>query len=180
MSDISKTVFISHSSKNGGLARILQQEIIKALDIVDSRNVFVSSTPDAIGCSDEWFETVVKNLDEADALIVLIASESMKSNWVWFEIGHFWSSKGGQHIYPAYTDAGIKIPHPLSTKQAKHLNNSKEIKNFFDKLCEQFGGDSTKVDIDSIIAAYKPKGASVRVVKHNGWTRKRNKNVPRN
>ena len=45
---------------------------MKVLDIVDGKDVFVSSTPDGIDCSKEWFEAVVENLKSADALVVLI------------------------------------------------------------------------------------------------------------
>ena len=69
-------IFISHSSMDKDLALVLQEQIAIVLGI-NTSDVFVSVDPYAIPAGSDWFETITKQLDVADALVVIVSSSSM-------------------------------------------------------------------------------------------------------
>lgn len=144
-------IFISHSSNDKQLAEVIKEQVEHVLVSVKP-DVFVSSAPDAIDVGDRWFETIIKKLQIADALIVLVTPTSVERKWVWFEIGYFWSKRdqGRGHIYPLYLPQVTAIPHPLSELQAKSLDSEHEISVVFGKLCNQFQIPECNTELVSI------------------------------
>ena len=152
MSDKS-VIFISHSSKDGELARLLKQQIENCFN--NTVEVFAAN----IDPGENWFNKVMGKLNDADSIIVLITSNSVKdSHWVWFELGYFWSvhnqslkslDERAKIFYPLYMD-GVEWPNPVKDLQIQAVLLSDEIQllSFFQKLCQQFGyGDLAKTDL---------------------------------
>jgi hypothetical protein len=150
-------IFISHSSKDGDLARLLKQQI----ELCFSNDVEVFAAD--INPGENWFDKVMSKLNLADAIAVLITPDSVNSShWVWFELGYFWArhddslrnSETKQKIYyPLYVN-GIEWPNPVEDLkvQAALLSSAGELGNFFNQLCQQFkNGNTARIDLEAII-----------------------------
>lgn len=132
-------IFVSHASVDADLAKVLGEQIESVLGS-ENIEVFVSSNDDAIDAGTAWFERVVNALQKTEALVVLLTPNSVDRRWVWFEVGYIWRKMDAEkHIYPLAISSSQSIPHPLNTLQAKFLDSEGQIKNFFDRLCAQFG-----------------------------------------
>jgi hypothetical protein len=143
-------IFISHSSKDKDVALHLQLQLMNVFDI-SALNVFRSTDPFAIPSSSEWFEEIKKNLDKADALVVIVSQASINSVWVGYEIGYFWHKTSGQNIYPLVMPE-TEIRGPIERLQYKLLNNSDSLKAFFTDLCRNLKtGNSETADVSLIV-----------------------------
>ena len=156
-------IFISHSSKDKQLALVIQEQIANVLGM-NTGNVFVSTDPYAISSSSDWFEIITKQLDLADALVVIASSSSMQSIWVGYEIGYFWSKAGRRkYIYPLVTEA-VELKGPLERLQSKALYDEGNLKAFFADICANLGiGDPNAASINSILTI--ARDASVEEIK---------------
>lgn len=179
MSEAKPVIFLSHASDDKELAELLAEQI-RVMFGRDTVKVFVSSEPDAIGAGDKWFPTILQQLEEATALVVLLTPNSIDRRWVWFEIGYFWrkveTSEG--RLYPLHTPSIKEIPHPLNELQAKSLKDREQLKTFASNLKDQFGfGEPNHFDTDAILTwVTKP---SVIIGTHNLYTRRGKRAVPR-
>ena len=147
-------IFISHSSKDTELARLIKQQIEIC---VNGAEAFASD----IEPGENWFDKVMGKLKEAEAIVVLITPNSVSiSHWVWFELGYFWSRHDNvlddlnqiqKLFYPLFID-GTDLPNPVHDLkvQAANLNNKRDLLGFFRAICNQFNGNITHVNFDSI------------------------------
>lgn len=150
-------IFISHSSKDTELARLIKQQIEIC---IDGAEAFASD----IEPGENWFEKVMGKLKEADAIVVLITPNSVAfSHWVWFEMGYFWSrhdnalespGERGRICYLLYLP-DIELPNPVSDLQIQmtSLLSKRDLNEFFLNLEKRFDGKSISVNYDEIIAA---------------------------
>lgn len=154
-------IFISHSSPDGSLARLLKQQIELCFD--NRVEAFAAD----IEPSENWFDKVMDKLNQAEAIVLLIAHNSVRlSHWVWFELGYFWArhddvllsaDKKKKIYYPLYID-DIKWPSPVEDLkiQAALLSDVDQLGRFFGQLVRQFsGGNTTQINMDAIIAEAK-------------------------
>ncbi len=161
MSNTKPTIFISHSSKDGALATQVQETIDcvileqnkfiaglgdfkeATIEIEGEKypadsffpiscHIFVSSQPYAIEAGRRWQDELFARLDKADILIPIITPNSISSQWVWFEIGYFWSTYKGQNILPLKQD--VEIPEPLNLIQGKSWADLDNRKAYFGSL----------------------------------------------
>ena len=168
-------IFISHSSKDKELALVLQEQIANVIGVAKS-NVFLSTDSGAIPASSDWFGEIKKNLDGADALVILFTPSSTESSWVNFEIGYFWHKTRGKYIYPVTTpNVQVEGKGPVERLQAKSLGEVSQIEAFFEALINQHGGELTKLDTNAIkeVVEPKPSFAKVQVTGLYGNTPKR-------
>lgn len=134
-------IFISHSSKDREIANLLKTEIE---DLFDNKiEVWHSSRDDSISAGDDWLETIRKNLDKANALLVLVSRYAKASEWVHWEIGYFEKNqRNTQKILPVYvaTIANEAIFNVLAYKrtQSKSLNNVKSISDLLISISKKF------------------------------------------
>jgi hypothetical protein len=79
-------VFISHSAKDAWLARVIAEKIAKtgATPWLDEKDL---QGGDILG------EKIRQGIDACQEAIVLVSLESIKSQWVIFEIGAVWGQK---------------------------------------------------------------------------------------
>ncbi len=142
-------VFVSYASPDEELAKFIGSQIESVLS-TDRIDVFVST----IDAGEKWFPTIQEALDRCEALVVLITPASIDRRWVWFEIGYVWAKTRDvkRHIYPLALSRAQEIPHPLSEHQGKFLDSKRDIENFFEQLCEQFGfGEPENANNDLLI-----------------------------
>jgi MFS superfamily sulfate permease-like transporter len=144
-------IFISHSSLDKDMARVLQEQIETVLGGKENAVVFNSSDPYAIPTGSDWFEEIAAQLDKSHVLVVLVTASAKQSIWVGFEIGYFWSRAKGKHIYPVAVP-GAKTFGPIEKLQAKSLDKPEHIDGFLRHLCQDLGiGDPTLADTKPII-----------------------------
>ena len=128
-------IFISHSSKDKELADKFKKILEGCFQF--QIDVFASSNPEAISVGRDWFDEIIQKIDKATVLLALVTPISVKSNWVWFEIGFYWNLylKDGQNrkIIPLYTP-DVEVPSPLNTLQAKAITEEDEMKAFHREL----------------------------------------------
>jgi hypothetical protein len=145
-------IFISHSHQDKQLARHIKLQLENC---IPTHEAFASD----IDAGENWFDTVMGKLDNAEAIVVLITPNSVSmSHWVWFELGYFW----GKHpndirtrsraYYPIFVQ-DTKLPSPIHDLQiqAMCINERDELSRFFSSITKSLGGDVTKLDMSEII-----------------------------
>jgi DNA-binding MarR family transcriptional regulator len=129
-------IFISHVAVEAELARMLKKQIESAFR--GKCHAFVSSSPDDIKPSDNWFDRLNQSLNKARALLIICSRTSLKSPWLFFEAGFAISKKlkifpichGGQD-----TDS---LTIPLSLFNALQLSDSEFSRELISALSEIF------------------------------------------
>lgn len=144
-------IFISHSSKDEELALVLKQQIELCFD--SQVEVFVARY--SLEPSQDWLNEIIQNLEDAEALIILMTPSSKTSYWVGFEVGHVWEKISLQKliVYPIRLPR-IEVFGPFWQKHAVLLDRSDEVKRLFQNLGNQFDHEiSERVDLDKIMNA---------------------------
>ncbi|MEO8613270.1 MAG: toll/interleukin-1 receptor domain-containing protein [Chloroflexota bacterium] len=152
-------IFISHSSQDGELARLIKRQIELCFD--NNVEAFAAD----INPGEDWFIKVMGKLNAADAIVVLITHYSVNSShWVWFELGYFWArhdealknSEAKRKIYYPIYMKNVEWPNPVKDLQiqAALLNDKSSVRSFFQQLCHQFeNGKIGHVQVDEIVEA---------------------------
>ena len=159
-------IFISHSSKDTELAQALKKQIEGCFD--NTLEAFAST----IEPGENWFQKVMRKLDQADAIVTIITPNSVtESHWVWFELGYFWArhdqalrdaNSKRKIYYPLYWNLiSGQWPNPVRDLQiqAIPINDQTKLHDFFRALCDQFGGELNSVDLSEILEKF-PKNSS--------------------
>ena len=153
-------IFISHASSADGTVAVALGEKLK--EYLDPIEVFVTSSPEAIPAATKWFPDMLKHLEVAQALVVIVSPLSKYSQWVHFEIGYF--SKvyedrkraGEENLdkYPIYplTIADEPIFDTIKDAQGKSLDQSQSLQQFFKDITSDFErGGPTEFDVEDIV-----------------------------
>ncbi len=87
-------IFISHSHSDEAIAYKLFDFLMSALKLEDD-NILCTSAPNSgLSFNSNYSSERLKtNLKDADALVALITTDSLRSLWIPFEIGSFWSTE---------------------------------------------------------------------------------------
>jgi hypothetical protein len=147
-----KTIFISHAAED----KVVAEEVKVQIENVfcESVSVFVSSI--TIEPGQNWFETIIANIMEADAFIVIVTPLSERRPFVWFEIGFSWVRKLSEksEIYALCVppiDPGSLL-EPLCRLQAISLSEEEKIRVFFERLSKHFNmGNLKALDVSAIV-----------------------------
>lgn len=142
-------IFISHSSKDEELANELKKQIEACFD--HQVEAFVARF--SIEPSKDWLHEIIENLKIAQALIVLMTPFSKASYWVGFEVGYLYERIISNDPLPVYP---LRLPNtevfgPFWHKQSTSLDNTNDVKAFFNKVSKQFDNYVDKADIESIV-----------------------------
>ncbi|MCX6898528.1 MAG: toll/interleukin-1 receptor domain-containing protein [Verrucomicrobia bacterium] len=158
-------LFISHASSDGEFANVLKAEIEKVF--ADGIKVFSSSSPGAIGASNDWLQTIENRLGVAQAVIAIVTPLSIERPWLWFEVGASWlRARSNQlSIYPLCASEinFSELPSPLDRLQALSMGKSTDLKLLFEGLIRQFGFGKISSFKASNIIKRLPKYASVKI-----------------
>ncbi|MCK6580548.1 MAG: pentapeptide repeat-containing protein [Anaerolineae bacterium] len=145
-------IFLSHAHADALLAGVLKTQIMEELDL-PSDEVFVSSDPDAIREGD-WRSKVLAALESATVFVPLITPSSVRSTWVTFEYGQFWSRQQGESIYPVAHPKADLSTNPLNMMQFNLVTEKHHLEVFFSLLHRALSrGSAGKADLDAIIRA---------------------------
>lgn len=158
-------LFISHASSDGEFANVLKAEIEKVF--ADGINVFSTSSPGAIGASNDWLQTIETRLGVAQAVIAIVTPLSIERPWLWFEVGASWlRARSNQlSIYPLCAPEidFAELPSPLDRLQALSMGKAIDLKLLFEGLIGQFGFGKISSFKASNIIKRLPKYASVKI-----------------
>jgi hypothetical protein len=116
-------IFISHSSHDKWVARQISSVLIADghQTFLDEKDIVTGESIDA---------AIQKHLKDSDHLLLLLSPESLKSQWVFIELGG--AKALGKHIVPVlFHVAGNEIPHVISQLLARDIN---EIDKYFAEL----------------------------------------------
>lgn len=150
-------MFISHAHADKSIIAALKEQLDRVF--ANGLEVFASSIQ-GINPGNDWFSRIKENLNDSTVFLVVITPVSMDKNWVWFELGAFWSkittdSENRGYLFPLL--AGItpdKLPRPISDLQAISLDKPEEITRFFNELCQQINfGNTGLLETQKIIEA---------------------------
>ena len=144
-------IFFSHSSKDKVQAREIVERIRTELN--NEVDIFLSTLPNAIPGGD-WQGQLFRELEEADALALLLTPDSILSTWVIFEYSYF---LGRHHenidrVYMLRNEHMTEIPEPLDIVMAKSIEDEDEMAVIYERMREQFGiGASSGESVSDII-----------------------------
>lgn len=110
-------VFISHSSKDAWIARVIAEKIIAvgATPWLDEKRL---EGGDIIGMK------IRKGIDACQEAIVLVTPYSVKSQWVLLEIGAIWGQR--KRVTPILHGVTYNALSPFSDVKAIELNDLEE------------------------------------------------------
>jgi TIR domain-containing protein len=137
--------FISHASGESELGNLIKTHIDAAfIGMVD---VYVSSDGTSIAVGDNWMNSVVSHLQQADIFIVLCSQHSLDRPWINLELGA--ALTRGKTIIPlCHTDlvAAQLVRRPLSDFEALNASDPQGLKSLFTKLADALGSRVPAVD----------------------------------
>ncbi len=112
------TVFISHSSTDKPFAKKLMNELSQDKSLkfwIDENEILVG---------DDIQKSITKNLQQSDYLLVIISDNSIKSNWVNFEVSQFIGFAEGKNIIPIIISKDGKFVEPIDNliRRLKYLD----------------------------------------------------------
>lgn len=125
-------IFISHITEEKDLAINFKEYLENKFQ--NKIEIFVSSDMDSISLGDEWFKTIMSNLEKCDLMIILCSSISIKRPWINFEAGCGVIRK--IPVIPiCHSDLTLdKLPYPLKTLQSGKISNIEDIEKLFRKI----------------------------------------------
>ncbi len=152
MSDEKPNIFLSYSSKDKMLAEWLKATIETHVNV----NVFVAALD--IKTSEEWLKTICQRLDGAEALILLLTSNSVKSEWVSFEFGYFYKRSERASVQKCYVliyPNRVELPRPIesSNLQVASISEKGKLLDVFEQLRSRFGVNDVTFDIEQVMAS---------------------------
>ncbi|MBL7094195.1 toll/interleukin-1 receptor domain-containing protein [candidate division KSB1 bacterium] len=138
-------VFISHSYKNESLAQKIAEILKKAgLDVWDGREILPG---------DNWADKVSHALNESDAMVVLLTSDSLKSRSVRHEIEFALGEKRfRRRLIPVLVGSPDKfsgedfpwiLNHLKTVKLTESENNEEDLKQITQALFEDSSDTAT-------------------------------------
>jgi hypothetical protein len=137
--------FISHASGESELGSLLKTHIDAAfIGLID---VYVSSDGTSIAVGDNWMNSVVSHLQEADIFIILCSQYSLDRPWINLELGA--ALTRGKTIIPlCHTDllAAQLVCRPLSDFEALNASDPQGLKSLFTKLATALGSRVPAID----------------------------------
>lgn len=152
-------IFLSHIHEEKDLAILVQKAIED--EFSGFVKVFVSSDGSTIPAGANFLKRIEDGLIECIGGIYLISPNSVKRNWINFELGAVWirnivnQRNGGKElpILP-FCHSGItpsKLPMPLTNLNAIEAGNSAHLESAFKSLQTAVGGSGElKTDFDKL------------------------------
>jgi hypothetical protein len=136
-------VFISHATTDKRYAEILADYIKRTMV---GTKTFVASDAESIPSGSVWFQEILHNLSNADALVAVYSRNARSSLWLGFELGHFWRNHEGENIHCVF-DPSIELPSPLNQLQAKDFKSVASMAVFFTGLAQDLRRDYKSDDL---------------------------------
>ncbi|OZI09191.1 hypothetical protein BWI93_05140 [Siphonobacter sp. BAB-5385] len=130
-------IFISFNSNESKLAKAIHNVVN---DYFDGQVVTFFTEYDLLG-GDKWKEKIRKNLEDCDAILLVLTSKYAERPWAYVEWSAFWLQN--KDIYVLFTD-DVKINElisPMQDDMLTRLFDETAVKNLFRKLKLKSGFD---------------------------------------
>ncbi len=138
-------VFISHATKDEALARRLVQVIEAGIEIKPSQIRCTSVEGYKLQTGVTTSKHLRKDLRESQVVLGLVTPNSLKSNYVLFELGAAWGLKKPTFPLLARGAKADNLPGPLQGSHASRLTQQSEVVQMVQDLVKR-GGQSPKVE----------------------------------
>lgn len=158
-----KLIFVSHAAADEETAMGLKAAMEEVLSGI---RVFVSSDPEDLKPGDSWVEVILKNLNQAELILVLATQRGLSRKWVWYESGAGWSR--GVRIIPCCVGRIRKgeLPAPFSSFQAVNIDDDDGYRHLINTVASELGlPDPNSVDISGLVR--KLKAADKKIINSN-------------
>lgn len=129
-------IFISHSSKDERMVRKLKELLTKKVG--NTIDIFVSSDGQSIPLGRNWVYEIEQALTNSKIVFVLLSTNSVRSNWTYFEAGYAYSKD--IKVIPVGVQ-GIdlsQIQPPMSLLQGFNINSLESLNNLISILNKEF------------------------------------------
>ena len=124
-------IFISHSHSDEAIAYKLFDFLISALKLDEEDIIFTSDPNSGLSFSSNTISDQLKrNLKGADALVVLITTDSLRSPWIPFEIGSFWPAEKTIVLILGPGLTPEKLPGPFKSWLSICIENDQAFEQF--------------------------------------------------
>ena len=154
-----KLIFLSHIHEESEMALVLKKAIES--EFAGFVEVFVSSDGTSIPAGANFLKRIEDGLIECIGAIYLISANSVKRNWINFELGAVWvrnatnARTGGAEIPTLpFCHSGCtpdNLPMPLNNLNAIQANQSSQLELAFRSLQSAVGGKGTlRTDFDQL------------------------------
>lgn len=134
-----KNLFISHSSYDKKVVEVLVN-LIKKVSL-NQIHIWFSNDTEVNGgffVGDNWFETILSNLQKSQAVISLITPNSNNSPWILFESGYAEALDSSKLIPLKFLININEISIPLQRKQIFSITSVDEANVFLKKVLDSF------------------------------------------
>jgi hypothetical protein len=129
------TIFFSHSSKDKDSLLVLKKLIEEKIG--GTLEIFMSSDGQSIPFGSNWIHKIEHGLENARIMFVFVTSNSLLSNWIYFEAGFAYSK--GIEVIPVGIGVDIgKIPPPINLLQGFNITSSESLNNIINIINKKF------------------------------------------
>ena len=135
-------IFISHINENREIAEKLKEFFEKTFH--KKIDVFISSDPESISLSQDWYEKIKEGIKNCNLMIILCTPDSIKRPWINFEAGAaaILDKNVGPICFQGLTVSKLTAPLNASRPQAIDSMDEIHFKKHFDKLLESIAKNS--------------------------------------
>jgi len=144
-----RILFLSHAAIDEPIAAYLKPVITDALPGV---HVFVSTDPEDLRPGDPWVEKILRNLLDAECVLVLSTDRGLTRRWVWFEAGAGWVRRNRIVSCCVGKQRKGSLPPPFSIYQSLNIDEEKDCRVLFGTLTDYFGALSQEPEYADIVS----------------------------
>ena len=125
-------IFISYSSKNEELAKLLKDFLQMGMGIARDE-IFCTADSYTLLTGEEFIESIRNGIEKSEAVILLITEEYLKSQFCLAEMGAAWYSQ--KKVYPLLTVKYELLENtPIKGLQMRRLDASRDIGAVYDEF----------------------------------------------
>lgn len=147
-------IFFSHSSRDKEILLRLKDLFVEKTG--GTIEVFLSSDGQSIPFGKNWVHRVEEALEQTALMVVFLAPNSLKSNWIYFETGYVYS-KGVRVVPVGFLGTDLTLlPPPLSLLQGFNISNHDGLDNLIalvnDAFSHQHKSNFTETEYRELIS----------------------------
>lgn len=132
-------IFVSHSSKDGGLAIALSDLLCAALDLTQREVRCTSADEYGLPTGADTNEQIREEVQSADAVVGLLSADGMSSAYVLFELGARWGAKRWIAPILAHGFEFDMLRGPISQLNAKRCDTASSVVALLNDTAEKLG-----------------------------------------
>src|SRR5437870_780864 len=129
-------IFFSHSTRDKKILGILKDMLFEKFG--GSVEIFLSSDGQSIPLGRNWVHSVEQALNDCKIMFVFLTSNSIKSQWTYFEAGYVYSKKIKVIPIGMFDIDLNKVPPPLGLLQGFNIISFESLNNIIKIVNEEF------------------------------------------